>query len=91
MFERYPEFPKDVPTTSMPKTSLKTLKSGNIEEATSLFNASRELGFFLLDLRGESIGQNYFRILKLYSTSQKKLCSWIPKKKLDTIKFLLPS
>ena len=43
MFEKYPNFPKDVSTACLPKISLNSLALGKQEERSKLFSASREL------------------------------------------------
>jgi isopenicillin N synthase-like dioxygenase len=58
-FDGIPPFPDDVPTAPLVRLSLKKLLDGDGDESTALFQASKDLGFFYLDLRqtpqGESV------------------------------------
>lgn len=56
LFEGIPSFPEDIPTASMHTISLASLCSGNEAAAKSLLAACQELGFFLLDLDGDTLG-----------------------------------
>ncbi|ROW11900.1 hypothetical protein VPNG_04905 [Cytospora leucostoma] len=56
LFQAIPPFPDDLPTASMRTISLQSLKSGDEAAAASLMAACQELGFFLLDLDGDSLG-----------------------------------
>ncbi|WPH05103.1 Hypothetical protein R9X50_00800400 [Acrodontium crateriforme] len=51
-FDDLPAFPENVPTAPLLRLSLKTLLAGDAGEEERLWKASRELGFFYLDLRG---------------------------------------
>jgi hypothetical protein len=55
-FPNLPPFPSDVPTAPLLRLSLSKLRSDS-GESDRLFLASKELGFFYLDLRGDSEGE----------------------------------
>lgn len=55
-FKDMPPFPDDIPTASMNTISLKSLNSGDEAASRSLLAACQELGFFLLDLNGDTLG-----------------------------------
>ncbi|KAH8719244.1 oxidoreductase [Phaeosphaeriaceae sp. PMI808] len=57
LFETVPAFPDHVPTLPMHTVSLAKLTSGDAATAKSLLRACQELGFFLLDLRGDGLGE----------------------------------
>ncbi|KAI1414510.1 Clavaminate synthase-like protein [Hypoxylon sp. FL1857] len=57
LFKDIPPFPEDVPTASMSTISLKSLRSGEQGAAKDVLEACQELGFFLLDLRGDDAGK----------------------------------
>nr|OQO23850.1 hypothetical protein B0A51_08249 [Rachicladosporium sp. CCFEE 5018] len=50
-YPNLPPFPSDIPTAPLLRISLAKLLSNNSTEITNLWNASRDLGFFYLDLR----------------------------------------
>ena len=52
-----PAFPNDVPTAPLLRLSLSALRS-DPEEAEALFKASKDLGFFYLDMRGDELGEH---------------------------------
>jgi hypothetical protein len=55
-FPTIPPFPNDIPTAPLVRLSLASLRSSP-EEADRFFNASKELGFFYLDLRNDPLGE----------------------------------
>lgn len=55
-FKDMPSFPDDIPTASMSTISLASLKSEDDAAARNLLAACQELGFFLLDLNGDKLG-----------------------------------
>ena len=57
-FPGVPRFPQDVQTVPLLRLSLKKLETGDTEESKRFFEASRELGFFYLDLRDSTIGHD---------------------------------
>lgn len=57
-FSRFPAFPDDLPIAEIPAIQLNSLLQNNEYESENLFEATREHGFFLLDLRGSTIGDN---------------------------------
>ena len=59
-FPNLPPFPSDIPTAPLHRLSLSSLRSDPAESAR-LFQSSKDLGFFYLDLRGDVEGE---RILK---------------------------
>ncbi|KAI3390818.1 hypothetical protein diail_8572, partial [Diaporthe ilicicola] len=56
LFENIPPFPDDISTAPVASVSLSGLRSGDNDTARDLLEAYRTLGFFLLDLRGEPLG-----------------------------------
>jgi isopenicillin N synthase-like dioxygenase len=54
-FPTLPPFPTDIPTAPLLRLSLSELGKSEAESA-SLFTASKDLGFFYLDLRGDQLG-----------------------------------
>lgn len=58
LFETIPAFPDDIPTASMDTISLAKLNSGDQSTAQSLLDSCQKLGFFLLDLRGDALGES---------------------------------
>ena len=61
LFEVSPAFPNDVATADMIKISLTNLSKGDDREAEALFKACGGLGFFLLDLNGDTAGEQMIR------------------------------
>lgn len=57
IFQDIPPFPDDVPTASISTISLASLVSGDEAAARSVLEACEELGFFLLDLNGDTLGK----------------------------------
>ncbi|KAF2445312.1 Clavaminate synthase-like protein [Karstenula rhodostoma CBS 690.94] len=57
LFDAVPPFLKDVPTAEMYLISLEDLTSGDASTARRVLDACQELGFFLLDLRGDALGE----------------------------------
>jgi len=53
-FPSLPPFPKNVPIVPLHRISLENLLAGDKNEEEKLWQASTELGFFYLDLRGSS-------------------------------------
>ncbi|MCJ1286104.1 hypothetical protein MMC26_005447 [Xylographa opegraphella] len=68
-FSNIPPFPNDVPCAPLLKLSFKKLLDGDVEESKRLFEASKQLGFFYLDLRdsheGDSILDDVDRLFKV--------------------------
>lgn len=60
-FSIIPEFPSNVSVADIPTVSFESLKKGIEQDSENLFEASREYGFFLLDLRNSEEGE---RLLK---------------------------
>ena len=52
VFHDIPPFPEDVPTAPLFRLSLKKLMENDSDEIDRLWQASCELGFFYVDLRG---------------------------------------
>lgn len=55
-FPALPPFPSDIPTAPLLRLSLASLHSSP-EESDRFFTASKELGFFYLDLRNDPLGE----------------------------------
>jgi hypothetical protein len=60
-FSKYPEFPSDISVAKLPVLSLSKLLSNDEVESDALFEASRTLGFFLIDLSDDSSGEGFLR------------------------------
>lgn len=60
-FDKYPPFPSDVPLVPLPRISFQGLENGKSEETERLFEASKEWGFFLLDLQGSKRGESFIQ------------------------------
>lgn len=56
-FKQWPEFPSNVPTANIPKISFKDLQNHDANESANLFDACKNHGHFLLDLRGSKNGE----------------------------------
>lgn len=61
LFENVPPFPDDIPTASMQTISLASLRSGDETAANILLTACQELGFFMLDIAGDMLGNNLMK------------------------------
>jgi isopenicillin N synthase-like dioxygenase len=55
-FPSLPPFPPYIPTAPLHRLSLTNLRCSP-DESSRLFSASKDLGFFYLDLRGDSLGE----------------------------------
>lgn len=56
-FNSDPPFPSDVPIAKLECISLTDLRNGNELESEALFDACKKDGFFILDLRGDEMGE----------------------------------
>jgi isopenicillin N synthase-like dioxygenase len=56
-FSDIPPFPDDVPTAPLLQLSLKKLLEGDRNESERFFSASKDIGFFYLDLRNTADGE----------------------------------
>lgn len=65
LFVDIPPFPDNVPTMPMHTISLASLNSGHEDAAERLVAACQELGFFLLDLRGDQLGEKVTKEIDL--------------------------
>jgi hypothetical protein len=71
LFAKVPPFPNEVATMPMHTVSLAGLNRGQDESARQILSACRELGFFLLDLHGDDLGETMIReIDHLFSVGQ---------------------
>lgn len=59
-FPGLPPFPSDIPTAPLHRLSLAALRSDSAE-SERLFQASKDLGFFYLDLRGDTEGEEILK------------------------------
>lgn len=57
LFQSSPPFPDDVPVAQLSIISLARLSSGDEHEVQAMFKACQNLGFFLLDLKGDLVGE----------------------------------
>lgn len=60
-FDNIPPFPDDVPITPLYTISLTELRANDPAAARLIFKAAHELGFFLLDLRGDIVGDAFIQ------------------------------
>ncbi|KAL9064534.1 MAG: hypothetical protein Q9157_007794 [Trypethelium eluteriae] len=60
-FTSAPPFPDDVPVAQIARISLEKLANKDAQEAKAVFDACTSLGFFLLDLRGNSVGEELIK------------------------------
>ncbi|KAH9988515.1 Clavaminate synthase-like protein [Xylariaceae sp. FL0662B] len=58
LFEGIPAFPDDIPVAQISTISLSGLRAGDAGVAESLLSSAQKLGFFLLDLRNDNIGND---------------------------------
>jgi hypothetical protein len=56
LFENIPPFPDDIPIAPISSISLSDLRRGDKATARRLLEACQDLGFFLLDLRDDALG-----------------------------------
>lgn len=56
-FKTIPAFPDDLPTLEMQSMSLSKLLSSDKKTSDDLLSGCQDLGFFLLDLRGNALGE----------------------------------
>ncbi|KAI0812858.1 Clavaminate synthase-like protein [Xylaria sp. FL0064] len=56
LFKIIPPFPEDVPAASMSTISFGSLRQGDDQVEKDVLKACKEVGFFLLDLRGDELG-----------------------------------
>jgi isopenicillin N synthase-like dioxygenase len=62
LFGSLPPFPDDLqPIAEMATISLARLVSGSVSEAQAVLDACRKLGFFLLDLSGDPVGEEMIK------------------------------
>jgi isopenicillin N synthase-like dioxygenase len=70
-FPTLPPFPPNIPTAPLVRLSLASLRSSP-EESNRLFTASKNLGFFYLDLRSDPLGETLLSLSsKLFSLAPK--------------------
>ncbi|TQS33961.1 hypothetical protein Golomagni_05678 [Golovinomyces magnicellulatus] len=60
-FDAAPPFPNDIPTISMNKVRLAGLQAQDAETEQQLFTACQDLGFFFLDLQGDTTGDEMIK------------------------------
>jgi isopenicillin N synthase-like dioxygenase len=58
LFEAIPSFPDHVPVSPMYTVSLAQLHAQDASAARNMLHACQELGFFLLDLRHDPLGED---------------------------------
>ena len=56
-FNKYPPFPTDIPVADLRCLSFSKLLTDEQSESEQLFQSCREIGFFVVDLRGTSEGE----------------------------------
>lgn len=89
LFNEVPSFPDDVPVASMSTISLASLKSGDEAGAKAILNASEELGFFLLDLRGDTLGEKMIKEIDKLFGAMKEILS-LPDDVKEKYQFNIP-
>lgn len=57
VFDKYPKFPSDVPLAPLPVISLEQLHKNSAQESRALYQACREHGYFLLNMKGIDEGE----------------------------------
>lgn len=57
LFDSVPPFPDNVPTARMSTVPLASLTSVDESSAKKVLGACQDLGFFLLDLAGDALGE----------------------------------
>ncbi|KAF2745907.1 oxidoreductase [Sporormia fimetaria CBS 119925] len=80
VFPDLPPFPDDVPTAPLLRLSLSNLRSSK-DESDALFRAAKDLGFFYLDMRNDTLGETLltessqlFEVeKKMYALSEEEL------------------
>jgi len=71
LFRSQPPFPDGLPTCDLTELSYKKLLAGDPDESSRLFQACTDTGFFLLDLRDLSEGQELLHDAEgLYKVTQ---------------------
>lgn len=68
----YPPFPDGVATAPLVSVSLAELEADNVAASEALFKASKELGFFYLDMDGSPLGEKIVLLAEGLNTLQKK-------------------
>ena len=53
----YPTFPDDIQTAPLVSISLSKLEAGDDDESKAFFEASKDLGFFYMQLEGSALGE----------------------------------
>ena len=72
-FEKYPAFPTDVPVVDLRSLSLRKLMAEDKSESNRLFEASKEVGFFLVHLKDSAEGEDMLRHAELAFDLNEKL------------------
>lgn len=73
LFEAIPSFPDDVPVAPMYTVSLAQLHAQDASAASNVLHACQELGFFLLDLRHDPLGEDVIREVDALFTAGKDI------------------
>lgn len=60
-FDNFPPFPDDVPVIDLPCLSFDKLQKQDINESATLFDACQNMGFFLVDFRGNENGEEFLK------------------------------
>lgn len=68
----YPPFPDGVVTAPLVSISLAELEADNVAASEALFKASKELGFFYLEMDGSSLGEKMVLLAEQLNALQKK-------------------
>ncbi|KAF5250994.1 hypothetical protein FOXYS1_14822 [Fusarium oxysporum] len=78
----YPPFPEGVDTAPLVSISLAKLEKRDKDELTRLFEASRDLGFFYMDMVGSSLGEKIVQQAENLQVLQKQFFQF-PKEEKD--------
>ena len=84
-FSRYSPFPDDVVVADLPRLSLSKLLKNETLESEQLYRSCREIGLFLLDLKGSHVGdtllgdaENVFRLgEEIFGLEQDQLAKFL--------------
>ena len=72
-FDKYPPFPADVPVADLRCLSFTKLLADEESESERLFQSCREIGFFVVDLRGTSEGEAMLKHAEIAFDLNKKI------------------
>lgn len=68
----YPPFPEEVKTAPLVSISLAKLEANDAAESLAFFKASKELGFFYLNMEGSPLGEKIVALSEQLNQVQKE-------------------